>query len=57
MKRRALQQKLLFEDNQPNPLPQLKSESRQEVALLLVQWMVALAKKIGAEGRDEQNRR
>lgn len=53
MRRWALQQKLIFEDNQPNTLPQLKEESRQEVTLLLVQWMVALAEIIAAEVRDE----
>ena len=50
-------QRKLFEDNKTFAPPQLQAEVQQELAHLLVQWMQALARAIGAEVGDEQDQR
>lgn len=50
-------QRQLFENDKPPHLPQVQQEVQQEATRLLVQWMEALAKVIGVEVRDEQDKR
>jgi hypothetical protein len=57
MRQRAVAQRQLFEDNKPIHSPQLQEGVRQEVARLLVQWMMVLAKTIGRGMGDEQDQR
>ena len=55
MRQRMTWQGQLFEDNKTFAPPQLQQAVRQELTRLLVQWMQALAKAIGAEVGDEQD--
>lgn len=55
MRQRMAWQRTLFEDSKTFAPPQLPQEVRQELTRLLVQWMQALAKAIGAEVSDEQD--
>ena len=57
MRQRMTWQGQLFEDNKTFAPPQLPQEVQQELARLLVQWMQALGRAIGAEDGDEQDQR
>lgn len=57
MRQRMAWQRQLFEDNKTSAPPRLQQEVRQELTRLLVQWMQALGKAIGAEVGDEQDQR
>jgi hypothetical protein len=57
MRQRALRQRQLFDEEKPFQPPQLPPEVQQAVTRLLVQWMQTLARAIGGEVSDEQDRR
>lgn len=48
-------QRLLFEDVESQPHPQLEPEVRVQVLQLMVQWMQAVAVAINQEVSDEQD--
>jgi hypothetical protein len=50
-----VRQRRLFEDGEARAPGQLSQEVQQELTHLLVQWMQALAKVIGAEVGDDQD--
>jgi hypothetical protein len=53
MRQREVRQGLLFEDENPVHAPQLPKDVEQEVTPVLVHWMIALAKTIGAGAGNE----
>jgi len=53
-----LAQKVLFEDDaESTPLPRLRQDVQIQLLQQMVQWMQAVAKRLPAEGGDEQDHR
>ena len=53
MRQREVGQGQLFEDKNPVHTPQLPKEVEQQVTRVVVHWMIALAKTIGAGAGNE----
>jgi hypothetical protein len=50
-------QRVLFEDTESPPLPQLPRDLQAQLFQQMVQWLQAVAVKIDKEARDEQDYR
>lgn len=57
MRHQEVRQGQLFEENNSVHAPLLQKEVEQQAMCVLVHWMRALAKTIGAGVGDEQNKR
>jgi hypothetical protein len=57
MPRRQTTQRVLFEDTESSPLPQLPQDIQAQLFQQMVQWLQAVAVKINEEARDEQDYR
>jgi hypothetical protein len=57
MRQQEARQGRLFEDNNFVHVPPLQKEVAQQATHELMQWIRALAKAMGAEVGDEQNKR
>jgi hypothetical protein len=57
MRQRATRQRQLFEDQKAFQPPQLPEEVQKQTTRLLTQWMEALARAMGSEVDNEQDRR
>jgi hypothetical protein len=53
MQQRVVRQGQLFEDEKPVRAPQLPKDVQQQVTPVLVHWMIALARTIGAGAHNE----
>jgi hypothetical protein len=52
---RQIAQRVLFEDAESAPLPQLPRDLQAQLLQQMVQWMQAVAVTINEEARDEQD--
>jgi len=54
---RPMTQRVLFEDAESTPLPQLQQDVQTQLLQQMVQWMQAVAVAINEERGDEQDHR
>jgi hypothetical protein len=57
MRQQEARQRRLFEENNFADVPSLQKEVAQQATHELTQWIIALAKAMGAGVGDEQNKR